>query len=146
VAGIVVAELFFIGAAVVGFTGTLKSHKGMLLALVLLVPSLGLLIWAEAARSMGILIAGTAVTGVATGFGYRFSLQVINEIAPDDRRAEMVSSYLIACYCGISLPMIGISIVSQASGTLVTDAIFAVVTAILAVLAFAIQLKVSRAT
>ena len=146
VAGIIVAELFFIGAAVVSFTGTLKSHKGMLFALVLLVPSLGLLIWAETARSMGTLIAGTAVTGVATGFGYRFSLQVINEIAPDDRRAEMVSSYLIACYCGISLPVIGIGIVSQVSGALVADTIFAAITAMLAVLALAIQLKISRAT
>jgi MFS family permease len=44
VAGIVVAELFFIGTVVVGFTGKLRSQKGMLLSLVLLVPSVGLLI------------------------------------------------------------------------------------------------------
>jgi hypothetical protein len=96
--------------------------------MILLVPSVGLLVLTEAARSMWILILGTAVTRVAAGLGYRFSLQVINEIAPENRRAEVVSSYLIACYCGISLPVIGIGIVSQVSSALAADAIFAVVT------------------
>jgi MFS family permease len=145
VAGLVVAELFFVAATVVGFTGKLESQKGMLLSLVLLIPSIGLLLWAEVMRSMWILIAGTAVTGVAAGLGYRFSLQVVNEIAPENRRSEMVSSYLIACYCGISLPVIGISIVSRASSALIADAIFAVITATLAVFAFLVQVKVSAA-
>jgi hypothetical protein len=70
---------------------------------------------------------------------------MINEIPPENRRAEVVSSYLIACYCGISLPVIGIGIVSQASSALVADTIFAVVTAMLAVIAFVIQLRVSAA-
>ncbi len=105
----------------------------------------GLLIWAEAARSMWILVAGTAVAGVATGLGYRFSLQVINEIAPGEHRSELVSSYLIACYCGISLPVIGIGIVSQASSALVADVIFAVVTSIFAIVAFVVQIRVSAA-
>jgi len=89
------------------------------------------------------LLAGTAVTGVAAGFGYRFSLQVVNEIAPENRRSEVVSSYLIACYCGISLPVIGIGLVSRASSVFVADAIFAVFISILAVLALAFQLKIS---
>ena len=145
VAGIIVAELFFIGTVVVAFTRKLKSEKGVLGSLVLLLPSVGLLIWAEAARSMWILVAGTAVAGVATGLGYRFSLQVINEIAPGEHRSELVSSYLIACYCGISLPVIGIGIVSQASSALVADVIFAVVTSIFAIVAFVVQIRVSAA-
>jgi MFS family permease len=104
----------------------------------------GLLIWAETAHSIDVLIAGTAVTGVAAGLGYRFSLQVINEIAPEDRRAEIVSSYLIACYCGISLPVIGIGIVSRTSSALIAHSIFAVVTSMLAILAIVVQLQVSR--
>jgi len=91
---------------------------------------------------MWILIFGAAITGVTAGLGYRFSLQVINEIAPENRRAEVVSTYLIACYCGISLPVIGIGIVSQVSGALLADIIFAVVTSILAVLAFVVQLRI----
>jgi hypothetical protein len=94
---------------------------------------------------MWILLAGTAVTGIAAGFGYRFSLQVVNEIAPENRRSEVVSSYLIACYCGVSLPVIGIGLVSQASSVFVADTIFAVFISILAVVAIGIQLKISGA-
>src|SRR5438067_2964632 len=143
VAGIIVAGLFFVGTGTVGFTGKLKSWTGILLSLILFVPSLALLVWAEAARSMWILLAGTAVTGIAAGFGYRFSLQVVNEIAPENRRSEVVSSYLIACYCGVSLPVIGIGLVSQASSVFVADTIFAVFISLLAVLALAFQLKIS---
>ena len=145
VAGIIVAGLFFVGTVTVCFTGKLKSWTGMLLSLILFVPSLALLVWAEAARSMWILLAGTAVTGIAAGFGYRFSLQVVNEITPENRRSEVVSSYLIACYCGVSLPVIGIGLVSQASSVFVADTIFAVFISILAVVAIGIQLKISGA-
>src|SRR5437763_2813445 len=75
--------------------------------------------------------------------GYRFSLEVVNEIAPENRRSEVVSSYLIACYCGISLPVIGIGLVSQASSAFVADMIFAMFISILAVLTLAFQLKIS---
>jgi MFS family permease len=144
VAGAVVAELFLVGTAVVAVTPRLQSQKGMLLSLILLLPGVGLLIWVEAAHSMWILITGTAITGVATGLGSRFSLQVINEIAPENRRSEMVSSYLVACYCGISLPVIGIGLVSQASTPLVVNSIFAVFTSMLAIVAFLVQLRISR--
>jgi MFS family permease len=43
VAGIVVAELFFIGTAVVGFTRKLKSQKGMLLSLVSICAKCGII-------------------------------------------------------------------------------------------------------
>jgi hypothetical protein len=90
------------------------------------------------------LLVGTALTGVATGLGYRFSLQVINEMAPKDRRSEVVSSYLVACYCGISLPVVGIGLVSQESSRLVANSIFAVITSMLAIVALVIQLRISR--
>jgi hypothetical protein len=92
---------------------------------------------------MWILILGTAAQALQPVWGYRFSLQVINEVVPENRRAEVVSSYLIACYCGISLPVIGIGIVSHASSTLVADALFAAATSTLAVLAFVVQPRIS---
>jgi hypothetical protein len=57
-----------------------------------MLPSVALLVWAQDAKSMPILLAGTTLAGIAAALGYRGSLQVINEIAPADRRAEVVSS------------------------------------------------------
>lgn len=49
---------------------------------------------------------GTATGGAALALAYRGSLQVINDIAPDDRRAEVVASHRIVCFLGNSLPVV----------------------------------------
>lgn len=69
--------------------------------------------------------------------GYRGSLEVVNEIAPDDRRAEVVSSYYIACFVGNALPVIGIGILSTVTDHLVASLVFAVTIGAMAVAALA---------
>jgi hypothetical protein len=77
------------------------------------------------------------------GLGYRCSLQVMNDMAPEEKKSEVVSSYLIACYCGISLPVIGIGLLAEAASPWIADLSFAVVIAALAILALAVEIKVS---
>ena len=89
----------------------------MLSGLVLLWPSLTLLASAELLRSMPLLVAASALCGIAAALGYRGSLAVVNRIAPDDRRAEVVSSYLIAMYLGNSLPIMGIGLLTDWTGS-----------------------------
>ena len=144
VAGLVVAELFFVGTLAVVCTPALKARTGLFLSLVLLIPSVGLLVAAKVFHSMTILLIGTGIGGLATGTGYRSSLQVVNEMAPRDQRAELVSSYLIACYCGISLPVIGIGFLAQSTSPLVADSIFGVIIALLAIVAVFVEIKQGR--
>lgn len=87
----------------------------MLTALALLWIGLGLLMLAEARHSMALLIAAAIVTGAAQAVGYRGSLQIINEIAPEEQRAEVLSSYLLVNYVGNSLPVIGVGLLSWPS-------------------------------
>lgn len=142
-AGGIVGELFFVGVFTVAVTRQLASKRGLMLSLGLLLPSIALLFVCEVLRSMPVLLIGTAIAGAATGLGYRCGLQLVNEIAPENQRAEVVSSYLIFCYGGISLPVIGVGLVSQASGALIADGIFAAVIAALAVIA-AVEVKLAR--
>ena len=113
----------------------------MLSALALLVPSLALVAAAQIFASMPILLAGTAVSGVAAALGYRGSLQVVNQIAPADRRAETVSSYLVACFFGNSLPVIGVGVLTFISTAALASTVFAAVTAAIAIAAFFVGLK-----
>jgi len=55
------------------------------------------------------LLFATAVCGAAAGLGYRGSMQLVNEIAPQDHRAAMMSSYFVCVFCGDALPVIGIA-------------------------------------
>jgi MFS family permease len=126
-AGAVVSELFLVSTAAMIVTRNLTSNRAMLAGLVLLVPSLLLLVAADAIASLPVLVAATAVVGIAAGLGYRGSLQVINQIAPPDRRAEVTSSYMLACFIGNSVPVIGVGWLASAHGPLVAISVFAIV-------------------
>jgi len=132
VAGAIVCEVFGIAAITILSTAWLGSQAAMFGALALLVPAVWLLVGAELARSMPLLLCAAALCGVAGGLGYRGSLEVINRIAPADRRSEVVSSYLIALFAGNSLPVIGIGLLAAAASAIVAHVAFAAVITVLA--------------
>jgi predicted MFS family arabinose efflux permease len=132
IAGAIVCELFFIAAVTILSTGKLASRATMLTSLVLLVPSLWLLIVAQIFQSLPVLLLAAAGTGVSGGLGYRGSLEVINRIAPADQRSEVVSSYLVVCFAGNSLPVIGIGFLSSGTSALFAHVTFATVITALA--------------
>lgn len=136
VAGIVVCGLFGVAAVTILTTGRMPSQTTMLTALVLLPPAVWLLVGAQVARSLPLLLGAAALGGIAGGLGYRGSLEVVNRIAPADRRSETVSSYLIALFAGNSVPVIGIGFLSADLGPLNAQVFFAVVITALARLAF----------
>ena len=141
VAGAIVCELFGIAAMTILVSGRLESRATMLSALVVLLPSVWLLVAAEAFHSMPLLLCAAALGGVCGGLGYRGSLEVINRIAPADRRSEVVSSLLIALFAGNSVPVIGIGLLSAVAGLPVAHAAFAVVISALAGIAIVTGIK-----
>jgi MFS family permease len=144
VAGAIVGGLFLVGVATLLATPELEPRPGMLWGLVLLIPSVVLLVASEASHSLALLLAGTAIAGVACALGYRCGLQLVNELSPDDQRSEVVSSYLIVCYAAVSLPVVGVGMVSEIAGSMIADTILACIVATLAIAALAFELRVSR--
>jgi MFS family permease len=132
VAGAIVSELFGIAAVTILVSGRLESRATMLSALAVLLPSVWLLVAAEAVHSMPLQLGAAALGGVCGGLGYRGSLEVINRIAPADRRSEVVSSLLIALFAGNSVPVIGIGLLSAVAGAPAAHVAFAVVISALA--------------
>jgi MFS family permease len=135
VAGIVVALLCASVAGTIVMTRRLASGTAMLAGLVLTVPALGLMTSAQVSGSMPLLIAGTLLGGAAAALGYRGSLQVVNDIAPDDRRAEVLSLYFVAAFAGNGLPVIGVGIVGTLSTPLIAGYLFAGVIGVFSLLA-----------
>lgn len=146
VAGAIVCELFGIAAVAILATGRLGSQAAMLGALALLLPGVWLLVGAEVAQSLPLLVAAAALGGIAGGLGYRGSLEAINRIAPPDRRAEVVSSYLVACFAGNSLPVIGIGFLASVTSALFAHVTFAAVITVLAGIAAATGIKYAPRT
>ena len=139
VGGAVVFELGLVSAATIVFTRSLASRTCMVLALILLLPSLALLITAQAQGSLPLLLLGTTLSGISGALGYSGSLQVVNQIAPADHRAGVASAYFLVCFIGNSLPVIAVAILTRAFDSLVADSVFAVALAILAIGALAVS-------
>ena len=143
VAGAIVCELFLIAAIAILASGAFASQAATLAALLLLPPSVWILVGAEIAHSLTLLVFAAALGGLAGGLGYRGSLEVLNRIAPGDRRSEVVSSYMIAIFAGNSVPVIGIGFLSAATTALTAHVTFAAVLTGLAALALLTGLKFS---
>ena len=76
IAGGVVCELFLVAAVAILMSGKFASQTATLAALLLLPPSVWILVGAEVAQSLALLVFAAAVGGLAGGLGYRGSLEV----------------------------------------------------------------------
>jgi MFS family permease len=141
IAGGIVFELFLVAAITILISGRLTSQRATLTTLALLPPSLWLLVLAGITQSLPLVLLSAAAGGIAGGLGYRGSLEVINRIAPADRRSEVVSSYLIALFAGNSVPVIGIGLLSAASNSIFAHVTFAAVITVLAGVAMLTGIK-----
>jgi MFS family permease len=144
IGGAVIFELYAAAVLVLALTHWLGARAAMLCGLALLIPSLVLLVVAFQSRSLQLLLVGAALGGGAAALGYRGSLQIVNQIAPENRRAELVSTYLMFCYAGVSLPVVGIGLLSVLETPALAEAIFAVVIAVFALMAIAVDVRNSR--
>lgn len=143
-AGGVVSELFVAATVAMIVTRDLETNRAMLAGLALLIPGLVFLVMADILASLPILIADTALIGVAAGLGYRGSLDVINQIAPAERRAEVTSSYFIACFIGNSVPVIGVGWLTSARGPSFAISAFAIIVGSFVLFALALAIRWSR--
>jgi Na+/melibiose symporter-like transporter len=134
-AGALLFELAIVVALVIVLTQFVASRRAMLWSLGLMIPAAAGVVLAQAAASLWIMLLATAGVGVSAGLGYRGSLQVVNELAPEDERAAVVSSYFICCFIGNALPVIGVGVLSTLTNMTTADIAFACMIAAFAVVA-----------
>jgi MFS family permease len=143
-AGALLFELAIVVVFVIVATRSLESRLAMLWSLGLIIPAAAAAVIAQVAASLWVMLVATCVVGVSTGLGYRGSLQVVNQIAPEDERAAVVSSYFICCFIGNALPVIGVGVLSTLTSMTVADIAFACTIAAFAAVALIFGLKERR--
>ncbi|WP_326895880.1 MFS transporter [Mesorhizobium sp.] len=140
-AGALFFELALVAALTIVLTARLASRNAMLMALSLMPPAVILLVAAQWSGSLGIMLMATALCGIAAALGYRGSLQVVNQIAPPARRAEIASVYFICCFCGNALPVVGIGMISTVAGATAASIGFACMITVFALAALGFGMK-----
>lgn len=135
VAGAIVGLAFVVSTITLAAARRLSSRAAMLSSLAILPVGVALLVLAQFLASMPVLLAATVLAGITIALGYRGGLEVVNRIAPDDRRAELVSTYLLICFAGNALPVLGVGLLTTMWGSLAADLVFAAFTAAIALAA-----------
>jgi MFS family permease len=143
-AGALFFELAAVVAVVIVATQALASRTAMLWSLALMIPAAVAVVVAQVSASLWVMLAATAGVSLSIGLGYRGSLQVVNQIAPADKRAAVVSSYFICCFIGNALPVIGVGVLSSLTNMTIANIAFACMITAFAVVALIFGLVYRR--
>jgi MFS family permease len=144
--GAVVAEFFLGGAVLMVVTQWLADRRAMLTGLVLIMPAGWLLVWATVAHSLPLLLIATAVGAAGQAVGFRGGLSVVNSLAPQENRAEVVSTYLLFCYLGLAVAPVGVAVLTTAWGLVPAESVFAGVLLALSAVGLAVELRRGAST
>jgi MFS family permease len=98
-----------------------------------------LLILAGTAASLSLLLAATLSAGVGQGLAFLAAITAINDVAPAERRADILSSFYVVTYLGTGLPVIGAGFLATSIGLLDAVQCFAAVMATICLLVFALD-------
>ncbi|HEX5289800.1 MAG TPA: MFS transporter [Streptosporangiaceae bacterium] len=115
-AGAVVFLAFGVGAVTQLAGSRLPSRPVMLAGLAVFLAALALIVAGLSAASMPLFLAGTVVSGVAFGSVFMGSLAVANRLAPAEIRGQVISTYFVFAYVGLTVPVIAVGFASQAAG------------------------------
>jgi len=137
IAGAVVFLLFGAGTVTQLLASRLPSRGVMLAGLALLLAGLALIVAGLAQAALGLFLAGTVIAGVAVGAVFLGSLATASRLAPAGRRGQVISAYFVACYCGLTVPVIGVGVLSGLIGDFSAVLIQAVLVAALCLMAVA---------
>jgi MFS family permease len=145
VAGAVVFMIFAISAATQVVVGLFDYRKVVSFGLALFLLVLALIVAGLSQASLGLFLAGTGVGGIAVGCVFLGSLSAANRLAPNERRAQVVSSYFVLCYLGLAVPVIAVGISSEHVGVFRSVLVCSIALAVLSVISLATFRKAEAA-
>jgi MFS family permease len=137
VQGAVVFGLFAVGTVTQVALSRFRSRRVVLAGLGLLVAALILILAALAQAGMILFLAGTVIGGVAVGAIFGGSLATASRLAPAGRRGQVISAFFVACYAGLIIPVVGVGVLSEFTGTWTAVLAFSVLLAVLCLFSIA---------
>jgi MFS family permease len=117
IAGGVVFLIFAVATVSQLLAYRLPSRPLVMAGLGLLLAALALIVAALAQAMMALFLAGTIVAGMAVGAVFLGSLATAHRLAPPGRRGHTISTYFVACYCGLVIPVVAVGVAAGFIGT-----------------------------
>ena len=117
------------------------KRQASLVGLAVLPVGLVLITVALPAKSLALFLVGAMIGGGAVGFALRAAILNLNTIAPPDRRGEVLSTFFVVAYIGITLPVVGTGLLLTTTTLLTAIVTLAAVLTTLAAIAAVILVR-----
>src|SRR3984957_20131563 len=137
VAGAVVFLAFAVAACIQLGGSRLPTRPVILAGLMVFLAALALIVAGLSAASMPLFLAATVVSGVAVGAVFMGSLATANRLAPAETRGQVISTYFVFAYVGLTVPVIAVGFGAQAFGDFRATLVVAIVLAAIALASMA---------
>jgi MFS family permease len=131
--GLVVFSVF--AASAVGQLATMRLPSRTTLVAGVVVQTVGVCVVGVGLHvpSVAVLEVGGLIAGAGQGMSFHAALSRATASSAPSERGAAASSFFVICYIGISLPVVGLGIVTRAYGLLTAGQIFAGLVAALGV-------------
>ncbi|MDN3270678.1 MFS transporter [Streptomyces sp. MA15] len=116
VSGAVVAAAFFASIAGQTAVGRVGVRRSLPLGCAGLLAGLALLAGALHWDLLALVVSSALVGGVGQGLAFRGALTAVGRASPPDRRAAVLSSLFVVAYTGISVPVVGVGLLTEPLG------------------------------
>lgn len=139
IVGLIVASAFLIGATTQLALGPDRARKALPVAPAILIAGLAGIEAGLWASSLGLFLAGTAVSGVAIGVAFKGGITVTHDIAEPQHRAGLTATLFLAAYTGLTIPTVTVGVLNQSMSARSATLIVATAVAVLALITAALR-------
>ncbi|MCT9142575.1 MFS transporter [Streptomyces violarus] len=116
VSGLIVALAFFASTAGQLAVGRVGVRRSLPLGCAGLLAGLALLAGALAWDLMALVVLSALIGGAGQGLAFRGALSEVAEASPEHQRAAVISTLFVVAYAGISVPVIGVGLLTGPIG------------------------------
>ena len=139
--GLVAGSVFFASTLGQLVQGRLPAARRLPLGCAVVIVGATLVGLGIALATMGLFLGGALIAGLGQGIGFRAGLGAVAAASPVDQRGSVTSTFFVIAYVALSIPVVGIGLVSRSIGLAATGVGFAGFVALLSSVALVLLLR-----
>lgn len=125
-AGAASGLILLVAAATQSAAARLSASTLQRAGLLIMAVGLVVLLTAGASRLLPLVIVSAVIAGIGQGSAFMGALRQANRVAPKNAHAAVISTFYIATYLGVGIPIIGVGLVATVTGISTAVDIFAI--------------------
>jgi MFS family permease len=135
-AGIFIAVMFGSAASIQLALAQVRDRRALLFGFPLIVGGLLLTLASLALASAPLWILGAALLGVGVGFAFMGATTLVDRVAPDPIRGDVLSGFYVTGYLALAVPTIGVGLAADEVGLTTAGLVFGVALVLFVALLF----------